>query len=169
MRISRRTFLQGAAAVPIGAGLGASRASSVKPHVVVIGAGAFGGWSALHLLKLGADVTIIDRWGAGNALSSSGGKSRVIRSIYGPDRIYSEMVKRAYELWEALPESVYVETGALWMMHGDDGYVRAAVPLLRENGFAVDQISIDGAARRWLGFDAWTRRLSCTVVLDIVM
>src|SRR6476646_9400653 len=73
----------------------------------------------------------------------------VIRAIYGPDRVYVEMVRRAYELWETLPESLYVETGVLWMMHGDDGYVRSAVPLLRENGFAVDPISLDAAARRW--------------------
>jgi len=151
--------LQGAAAVPVGAGLGASRASSVKPHVVVIGAGAFGGWSALHLLKLGADVTIIDRWGAGNALSSSGGKSRVIRSIYGPDRIYSEMVKRAYELWENLAastrEKLYAETGALWMLEGDDAYVRAALPIVRELGFVVDEFSVADAAKRYpqIGFD----------------
>jgi glycine/D-amino acid oxidase-like deaminating enzyme len=123
--------------------------STSKPRVVVVGAGAFGGWTALQLQQLGARVTLVDAFGAGNTRSSSGGETRVIRAIYGPDRIYVEMVRRAYELWETLPESLYVETGCIWMMHGDDGYVRSAVPLLRENGFAVDPISIDAAAKRW--------------------
>lgn len=126
-----------------------STLSSSKPRVVVVGAGAFGGWTALHLQQLGASVTLVDAFGAGNTRSSSGGETRVIRAIYGPDRIYVEMVRRAYELWETLPESVYVETGALWMMHGDDGYVRAAVPILRDAGFAVDPLTVDAASKRW--------------------
>ena len=40
--------------------------------VIVIGAGAFGGWSALYLLRQGFNVTLIDAWGAGNSRSSSG-------------------------------------------------------------------------------------------------
>jgi len=73
-----------------------------KPRVVVIGAGAFGGWTALQLRQRGADVVLLDSWGPGNPRSSSGGRTRVIRAIYGPDRVYVEMVKRAYELWESL-------------------------------------------------------------------
>jgi len=125
----------------------------VKPRVVVVGAGAFGGWAALQLLHLGADVTIIDRWGAGNAKASSGGHTRVIRSIYGPDRIYSEMVRRSYELWDDLiattRERLYVETGALWMIEEDDAYVRASLPIVRDLGFTVDELSIADAANRY--------------------
>ena len=45
------------------------------PRVAVIGAGAFGGWTALHLRNLGARVELIDAWGPGNARSSSGGEN----------------------------------------------------------------------------------------------
>ena len=94
-----------------------SSATASPPRIAVVGAGAFGGWTALHLLRRGAHVTLIDSWGPGNARSSSGGDTRVIRAIYGPDRIYVEMVKRAYELWEKIDapsdEPLYVETGAL--------------------------------------------------------
>ena len=38
-------------------------------HLVVIGAGAFGGWTALYLLRSGFRVTLIDAWGAGNSRS----------------------------------------------------------------------------------------------------
>jgi glycine/D-amino acid oxidase-like deaminating enzyme len=94
-------------------------------------------------------VTLVDAWGPGNSRASSGGETRVIRAIYGPDRIYVEMVKRAYELWEKLDPSLYTETGALWMHHGDDAYVRSSLPVLNELGFIVDHLTIDDAARRY--------------------
>lgn len=158
MRVSRRTFLQCAAAIPFAAHFGSRPFFTRKRlRVAVIGAGAFGGWTALHLARAGADVTVIDRWGPGNALSSSGGRSRVIRSIYGGDRIYSEMVKRAYELWDDMAAStgqkLYVETGALWMLEGDDAYVRAALPIVRELGFPVDELGADEAHRRYPQID----------------
>jgi glycine/D-amino acid oxidase-like deaminating enzyme len=118
-------------------------------RVTVIGAGAFGGWTALQLRRRGAEVTLLDAWGAGNSRSSSGGETRVIRAVYGADRVYVEMVRRAYELWEQLWRSLYVETGTLWMHRGDDAYVRGSAPLLRELGFPLEQIAIAGAKRRW--------------------
>ena len=151
MTLSRRAFLAGVAALPLSV-----RAASA-PRVAVIGAGAFGGWTALHLRTAGARVELLDEWGPGNSRSSSGGKTRVIRAIYGPDRIYSEMVKRAFELWEALihstGEPLYTEMGALWMHRGDDAYVRAAAPILHDLGFSVDRLTIDDAARRYPQID----------------
>ncbi len=151
-----------------------------RPRVAVVGAGAFGGWTALHLLNGGAQVTLIDAWGPGNTRSSSGGETRVIRAIYGPDRIYVEMVKRAYELWEKLDPSLYVETGALWMHRGDDAYVRAAAPILQDLGFSVEKLGIADAKRRYpqINFEgvksAWferragalSARRACEVVRD---
>jgi glycine/D-amino acid oxidase-like deaminating enzyme len=158
MTITRRTFLGCVAAVPFAGRLDATKLfAASKPRIVVVGAGAFGGWTALHLQSLGADVTLIDAWGPGNARSSSGGDTRVIRAIYGPDRVYVEMVKRAYELWEKIGatvvEPLYVETGALWMHRGSDAYVRSSLPILQELGFAVDPLTLDDAARRYPQID----------------
>ena len=148
MAISRRTFLRGTA-LPFAAGLvGQSQAK-----IVVVGAGAFGGWTALHLRRLGAKVTLIDSWGPGNARSSSGGETRVIRAIYGADREYTEMVRRAFPMWETLDastdETLYVETGALWFFHGDDGYAKSSLPVMQANGFPVEQLTLTDAARRY--------------------
>lgn len=151
MSISRRTFLGTVAALPLAAHALAN--STTPPHIAVIGAGAFGGWTALHLRRLGAKVTLVDSWGPGNSRSSSGGETRVIRAIYGQDRPYVEMVKRAYELWSELDESLYVETGALWMHRGDDAYVRSSLPILKELGFPVDSLTIDEARRRYPQID----------------
>jgi glycine/D-amino acid oxidase-like deaminating enzyme len=123
------------------------------PRIVVVGAGGFGGWTALHLRRLGAEVVLIDSWGPGNSRSSSGGDTRVIRAIYGPDRVYVEMVKRAFELWKQLDDSpdapLYVETGVLWMDRGDDSYVRSSLPILEDLSLPVDKLTVEEAARRY--------------------
>src|ERR1019366_10133177 len=51
--------------------------------VVVIGAGCWGGWTALNLQRSGAKVLLIDEWGPGNARSTSGDETRGVRSSYG--------------------------------------------------------------------------------------
>ena len=51
-------------------------------NVAVVGAGAFGGWTALALRRRGVRVTLVDAWGPGHTRSSSGGETRVIRATY---------------------------------------------------------------------------------------
>lgn len=123
---------------------------------------------------------LLDAWGPGNTRSSSGGETRVIRAIYGADRIYVEMVRRSFELWESLGRELYVETGVLWMHRGDDAYVRASVPILTELGFPVDRIPLEEGKRRWPQIDfrgvrslwlerragALPARQACAVVRD---
>src|SRR5436309_6216359 len=102
--VSRRSLLKGGAALVV---LHASRilsplvaATGAKPRVAVVGAGAFGGWSALHLLRRGARVVLLDAWGPGNSRASSGGETRVIRGTYGPRGIYTHLTARALQLWK---------------------------------------------------------------------
>lgn len=60
--------------------------------VVVIGAGAWGSFTALNLRKRGVNVTLVDAYGPGNSRSTSGDETRGVRSSYG-DRTESG------ELW----------------------------------------------------------------------
>jgi glycine/D-amino acid oxidase-like deaminating enzyme len=123
------------------------------PRIAVVGASAFGGWTALHLRNAGAQVLLVDAWGPGNSRASSGGDTRVIRAIYGSDRIYVEMVKRAYELWETIDastdESLYLEMGALWLHRGEDSYVQSSAPILKDFGFPVEKLSVSDAKRSY--------------------
>src|SRR5438309_11574421 len=96
-------------------------------HVTVVGAGAFGGWTALHLLRAGARVTLLDAWGPGNSRASSGGETRVIRGTYGPNSPYTGMAARAFPLWEKQQKrwkkQVLFRTGVLWMAaSGEDSF-----------------------------------------------
>jgi len=59
------------------------RATSASPDIVVIGAGAWGSFTALNLRKMGAKVTLVDAYGPGNARSTSGDETRGVRSSYG--------------------------------------------------------------------------------------
>jgi glycine/D-amino acid oxidase-like deaminating enzyme len=127
---------------------------SFRPHIAVIGAGAFGGWTALHLLQQGARVTLIDAWGPGNARASSGGETRIIRGMYGPDPVYTKWVARALDLWQSYGKQwdmqCYFKTGALWMFTiDDDHYARAALPVLNANGLPTYELSV---AEAWSRF-----------------
>jgi monomeric sarcosine oxidase len=128
-------------------------------RVAVVGAGAFGGWTALQLRRGGAEVTLIDAWGPGNGRASSGGETRVIRSVYGPTRTYVEMAARALTLWRewdrTAAEPFYRRTGMLWMTGEDDSYVRQSLPFLREFRLEIEEIDPRAAARRWpqISFD----------------
>ena len=123
------------------------------PRVVVVGAGAFGGWSALFLHRGGARVTLVDAWGPGNSRASSGGETRVIRGVYGPDRIYTEMVARAFTLWHEAEKrwnkKLYQRTGALWMVTDEGKFVRESMPILRESGFPYEELSKAEAIKRY--------------------
>jgi glycine/D-amino acid oxidase-like deaminating enzyme len=127
------------------------------PHLAVVGAGAFGGWTALHLLRRGAQVTLLDAWGPGHSRSSSGGETRIIRGVYGPDRIYVQWVARAFELWRQAEarwnRRLYQPTGVLWMCGEDDGYVRDALPSLQDAGLPIEEMQIGEARQRFPGID----------------
>jgi glycine/D-amino acid oxidase-like deaminating enzyme len=130
---------------------------SYFPHVAVVGAGAFGGWTALHLLRRGARVTLVDAWGPGNSRASSGGETRVIRAVYGADRIYVDWTVRSFPLWRQAEVSwnvpLYRRTGALWMCGADDGYVRSAMPLIAEAGLRIAELGAAEARRRFPQID----------------
>ena len=155
-----------------------------RPRVIVIGAGAFGGWTALHLLRNGADVTLLDAWGAGNSRASSGGETRVIRGVYGPNAIYVKWTVRSFQLWSQAEKEwnrkLYFKTGAIWMVRAEDAYELAALPILDAEGLPYrklkpaeaatlyPQINFDGI--RWVlkeeeaGF--LLARQACQTVVD---
>ncbi len=124
-----------------------------RPHVAVIGAGALGGWTALHLLRRGARVTLLDAWGPGNSRASSGGETRVIRTVYGTDRIYVDWTARSFPLWREAEERwhlpLYRRTGSLWMCGDDEGYVRSAIPLIEDAGLCIAELSLPEARQRF--------------------
>jgi sarcosine oxidase len=149
--VTRRQFVASAVAAPFVSRLGALGLR--QDHVVVVGAGAFGGWTALALLRASMRVTLVDAWGAGHSRASSGGETRVIRAAYNGVPVYSEMAARAFVLWREAERKwnrqVLFRTGALWMFASDDAYVRRSIEPMKAVGLSVEQLSPDEAARRY--------------------
>ena len=159
--------------------------AKAKSHVAVIGAGAFGGWTALYLQRWGARVTLLDAWGPGNSRASSGGETRVIRGTYGPNQPYTKMAARATQLWKENEKrwnlTLLHQTGVLWMVTaGDDQFERGSLPVLHETGMPYQELSGQEMASRWpqINLEAvhWgiyepeggflTARLACQAVLE---
>src|SRR6201993_5220790 len=125
-----------------------------KPHLAVIGAGAFGGWTALHLLGRGARVTLLDAWGPGNSRASSGGETREMQGTYGPDHPYTEMAARAIKLWQTYERrwkrQFLHRSGVLWMASGrGDAFERGSVEILHAAEIKFQQLSTEQMKKRW--------------------
>jgi glycine/D-amino acid oxidase-like deaminating enzyme len=131
------------------------RNMTTKPHIAVVGAGAFGGWTALYLRRAGARVTLLDAWGPGNSRASSGGETRVIRGAYGPDQPYTKLAARALDLWKQhqsqWKRKFLFPIGVLWMVEGNnnDAFERGSLPFLIEAGIPFEQLFVSELKRRW--------------------
>jgi glycine/D-amino acid oxidase-like deaminating enzyme len=151
---SRRRFLKNTALAGVTCLVSSAAVTALqRTSIVVVGAGAFGGWSALQLLRRGAKVTLIDAWGPGNSRASSGGETRVIRTTYGPARLYTQMAARALQLWQENERrwnlQLLFRTGSLWMAGSDDSFERASLPLLEDASVRFEKLSNADCTRRW--------------------
>lgn len=118
-----------------------------KHQIIVVGAGAWGGWSAYMLQKAGYQVMLVDQYGPGNERSGSGGKTRIIRLAYGGDPDYTRMTHRSFELWQEYEklwnDKLYHETGALWMFGDVDPlYATKSKPLMEILGYPLDEVEL---------------------------
>src|SRR5262252_5474532 len=117
--------------------------------MAVIGAGVFGAWTALQLARRGQRVILLEAYGPGHALSSSGDESRIIRMGYGKDEIYTRWSQRSLAQWKELfaatrSEALFQQTGVLWLAAEKDATLRATREVLSR--CAVNFKEIDRAA-----------------------
>ncbi|MCA1560796.1 MAG: FAD-dependent oxidoreductase [Acidobacteria bacterium] len=118
-------------------------------QVLVIGAGVFGTWTALWLQRRGASVTLVDQYGPGNSLASSGDESRVTRSAHGPDTHYPMWQRRSLRQWIDLDPTLFVPTGVLWFARRGDGFEADSEVTLGGLGVTTERLDPDDLARRW--------------------
>lgn len=131
--------------------------------VVVVGAGVFGAWTALHLAKRKKRVFFAEAFGPAHTRSSSGGESRIIRMSYGADEIYTRWSQNSLhqwkELFEATGQNLFHKTGVLWLSSkGDESLDHSIATLQRckivhhvfsqpELETRYPQMSLEGIAR----------------------
>ncbi|MBX2962403.1 MAG: FAD-dependent oxidoreductase [Cyclobacteriaceae bacterium] len=122
--------------------------------VSVIGAGAFGGWTALFLLRKGYAVTLIDAWGPGNSRSSSGDETRVIRSTYGANEFYFDLNVRALELWKEHEQrwnrKLFQNKGVLWFCYqSSTPLVDDSVPFTQKHNMEYEKLTPSEVQKRY--------------------
>jgi glycine/D-amino acid oxidase-like deaminating enzyme len=122
-------------------------------HVVVVGAGVFGAWTAHHLQRQGHRVTLIDAHGPAHSRSSSGGESRLIRAAYGGDAIYSRMARDSLAEWQRLSAAaglpILVPAGILFFFGEEEPYVRDTIAVHRRLGLSTEVLTAAEMARRF--------------------
>ena len=110
-------------------------------RVVIVGGGVFGSSLAWWLAREGEDVVLVDQYGPGDARSTSGGETRLIRCSHGSDADYSAMAWRALDLWPQVAEDLVVETGLTWFAHREDGWEAESERVLQGLGIPVERSS----------------------------
>lgn len=112
-------------------------------RAVVVGAGAWGLPAAAELARRGHAVTVVDRYGPANELSSSPGPTRIWRLAH-PDRVRVRLGLRSVEAMERLAarsgREVFLRRGLLWR---DDETVDALLAALGAEG--VEHSPVDAA------------------------
>jgi sarcosine oxidase len=127
------------------------------PKAVVVGAGCFGAWTAHHLVGSGCRVTLLDAYGAGNRRASSGGETRLIRTGYGAEEIYTRWSLQSLALWKRFFErtdpALFRETGVLWMARDRDSLTASTLATLARVGIAHERLSRAELESRWPQID----------------
>ncbi len=129
-------------------------------HVVVVGAGAWGGWTAYHLRRRGARVTMIDQYGPANSKATSGDETRGIRSSYG-DRttgeFWAKWARIALRRWNdfdgewAAPfrSKFFFETGDIIMRATDEAFVKKTREIWTAQGVKHEVLTGDEVRKRY--------------------
>ena len=131
--------------------------------VAVIGAGAFGAWTAWHLAKRGQRVALIEAYGPAHSRASSGGESRIIRMGYGADELYTRWSQKSLKQWKAFfaatRQPLFLETGVLWMAGDEDNRLEQTSATLKRCGVTFEELDRTALEKRYpqIGLDGIQR------------
>ncbi len=117
-------------------------------------------WTALHLQRLGARVTVVDAYGAGNSRQTSGGETRGVRTSYG-DRAHGAhwagWARRAIDHWIAWDEEgrdrslprLFFRTGDLILREAANRYFTETRRHWDALGTPYEVLGPDEVEHRW--------------------
>ncbi len=158
--ISRRGMLAGMAGASALAALPdvtRAAAGNDKVDVIVVGAGVFGAWTAWNLQKRGQSVLLVDAWGPSHSRASSGGETRLIRTEYGGDPLYTRghgsrwpNGRRSRSVQRA---SIFHQVGALYIYPEDVEEIARSMALQRSLGIPIEKLGVPEMKKRWPQID----------------
>jgi len=163
--VSRRNVLKGLATAVALAGIAPAPARARTParwDSIVVGAGVFGAWTAWTLQRKGHRVLLLDAWGAAHSRASSGGETRLIRTEYAADPLYTRWAWESLADWHALSgrlaDPIFHQTGALYLYPEDTDGIDRSIAMQRALGIPIEKLAAGEMARRWpqIDFDGIT-------------
>jgi len=111
-----------------------------------------GAWTALWLRRRGHEVTLVDRFGPGNRVGSSGDESRITRSSHGADRHYPRWQRRALDQWRTLERTagvqLFEQAGVLWLASEQQTFEADSLVSCGTLGIPTECWTPDDLARR---------------------
>ncbi len=144
-KVTRRSLLIGAGGAAVAPAVLKAAPRGSKAHVAVVGAGVFGTWTAVHLLRQGHRVTLIEAHGPAHSRASSGGESRMTRGAYGKDAVYTRMALDSLKEWKKLSAAaglpLFHETGVLFFFPDEQDYVRDSITSHKAIGLPTEALS----------------------------
>ncbi|MBN8842527.1 MAG: FAD-dependent oxidoreductase [Sphingomonadales bacterium] len=161
LSLRRRDLLGSLAAV--GAIGSVARAASAKASTsaawdfIVVGAGVFGAWTAWNLQRRGNRVLLLDAWGPAHNRASSGGETRLIRTEYAGNELYTRWAWSSLAEWQDLSRRhelpIFHPTGALYIYPADGAKIDESVALQRSLGIPIEKLTRAQMATRWPQID----------------
>ena len=119
----------------------------------MVGAGAFGAWSALRLARDGWRVTLLDAYGPANGRASSSDHSRVIRAGYGALAIYTRWATESLSAWHWLAKTtgqrLVEECGVLFLGAHGSPHLDETAAVFRDLGVAHERLAAAAVAARY--------------------
>ena len=164
--MTRRLLLAGAgAAVAASAPRSpAAQPAPSRPDVIVVGAGAFGAWTAKRLQEAGKRVLLLEAWAPARA--SSGGRSRMTRGSYGADEVYTRMALDSLPEWRGLSERsglpIFHELGVLFFFPQLEPYLEDTMRVHRRLSLPTELLDNAALRRRFRRSTSRASRRACT-------
>ena len=121
--------------------------------VAVVGLGAMGAAAAHRLALRGQRVIGFDRFHPPHMMGSTHGDSRGIREAYYEDPSYVPFVRRAYDLWDELSDTLgtplFRQTGAITLGVEGASMVRGVLASAKEHDIDVQVLDASELKRRY--------------------
>ena len=124
--------------------------------VIVLGLGGMGSAAARHLAARGARVLGLEQFTPAHALGSSHGDTRIVRMAYFEAPDYVPLLRRAYELWNALEADtgrrLFIRTGALMIGAAESEVVRGTLASVERHDLPYELLDRTAMADRFPQF-----------------
>ena len=124
--------------------------------VIVLGLGAMGTAAAWQLARRGVRVLGLEQFALGHALGSSHGHTRIIRQAYYEHPSYVPLVRRAYQGWYDLEQTLGTHLltvcPCLTLGRSDGELVTGVLRSAREHSLGIDTLDADEVPARFPAF-----------------